>query len=118
MHGHQGHDAPSGKTASVFSTGLRLTEAFERAVNEMRIRPGVASEATVANPDDHQAKRLRQTAPEEMTPMMLELWNIFQNTVRGDGIGQPNPYSKVEGADRGVQHVLMSVTGEELAFTF
>ena len=104
--------SPTGSTASAFSTGLQLTEAFERAINEMRIRPGVVTEPTEANPDDCQVKRLRQSVSVELTPPMIELWNLFRNTVRTHGIGQPNPDLQDDGATRGHPDVLMRVSGE------
>ena len=68
--------SPTGSTVSALSTGLQLPEAFERAINEMRIRPAALAELAEANPGGPRVKRLRQSVSVELTPPMIELWNL------------------------------------------
>ena len=103
---------PTGSTISTLSTGLQLSDALERAISEMRMRPGKEADSTEASPDDPLAKKPRNTVSVDLSPPMMEMWNIFQNAVKTAMITQLNTTAKEEGARAGEQDVLMLVIGE------
>ena len=98
-------------TESMISTAIQLSNAFEQARTEMNFRPSANSDPIEADPDNPQAKRIRQAVAVEFAPSMLEMWNIFQNAIKTNGIGKPSETvdDYVNKADQDMQ---MRVSGE------
>ena len=92
---------------SFMSTGIQPSEAFEKAISQMRTGSAWTTESGEEHPDDPHAKKPRNTVSVELSPPMLEIWNIFQNAV------QHVHHTNTEERPRpGEQDVLMQVAGE------